>query len=102
MAEYFRIFCSDGGCYVAVKLDLARISNLFLEIDIQLVATRILSDRKLKLKPDNISIKSASLLHVYPRVDPKKPINVIHLLQTLQHSLGSVVVQGLADVKYVS
>eukprot|EP01147_Barroeca_monosierra_P009908 gene9908-2093_t len=98
VAEYFRIFCSDGGCYVAVKLDLARISNLFLEIDIQLVATRILSDRKLKLKPDNISIKSASLLHVYPRVDPKKPINVIHLLQTLQHSLGSVVVQGLADV----
>ncbi|EGD81078.1 RNA polymerase III large subunit [Salpingoeca rosetta] len=98
VAEYVRIFCSDNESYVAVKLDLQRIANLFLEIDVQGVVFRIVSDRKLKVKPNDVDIKSASLFHVYPRPDTRKPSNPVHLLQALQQKLGTVVVQGLENV----
>ena len=96
-----RIFCSADRSYVAVKLDLARISSLFLEVDVNTVARRIVTTRKLKVKPNDIVIQSASLFHVFPRADPRKPSNTIHILQALQSSLGAVVVQGLDDDKWV-
>eukprot|EP00055_Hartaetosiga_balthica_P015474 m.91554 g.91554 ORF g.91554 m.91554 type:complete len:1420 (-) comp8874_c0_seq2:1254-5513(-) len=98
VAKKFQIRCTDAGSFIFVELDSHLIANLLLDISINDVATAILTHRGLKLKPNDITISSPTILYISPPSDPKKVSNSFSMLMALYYALGDVVVTGLPNI----
>ena len=51
VAEYIKEVYSPQGCYLSIKIDLAAIDSLQLEVTIDSIRLSILKTSKLKVKP---------------------------------------------------
>lgn len=87
------------GCFINVKLDVERINTLCLDLDSNKVKAAILSNGKLKLKPDHIQIASHSEIRVFSPEQSKK--KMCFSLLELKYKLPSVIITGVASVHRV-
>ena len=115
VAEYFEIVCSElesGGGFVRVKLSRKTIRNLMLEINPLSVHRSILATRKLKLQPNDVTIRSDTVLDVRAydastgtassRTEGEAAAaasNRLQALRSLAAALPNVMVKGIPGVR---
>lgn len=66
VCEYIKEIYSPSLCYLAVRLDMDAIKQLYLQIDAKSVRKSILATRKLKLKPEHVTTQGDSDLRIFP------------------------------------
>eukprot|EP00668_Euglena_longa_P046630 GGOE01062315.1.p1 GENE.GGOE01062315.1~~GGOE01062315.1.p1 ORF type:complete len:1429 (-),score=496.78 GGOE01062315.1:79-4365(-) len=88
-----------GQCYLAVQLDQRTIFDLHLDVTATQAKQAILElskKRKLRLEEKSISVRSPSLLWVYPTNTTSE--EMFNCLQNLKQEIPNAVVQGLNGV----
>lgn len=66
VAEYIKEVYAPTGCYLSVKIDLAAIEALQLEVTIESIRQSILKTSKLKVKDRHIKVVRHDKMHIEP------------------------------------
>ncbi len=88
------VFLPDD-CFLLINIDIERIKLLKLEVDADTIRYSILTS-KLKVKPQNCTVVSSSMLTVSPGAGGKT--SMYYQLQFLKEKITSVVIKGLPTV----
>lgn len=94
--------CRSKSAYLDVHLDMEAIGSLQLELNAFDMKMKLLDHSKLKLKPNQIVVKTKSQLRIYPSSSDdkenakKKTIDVF--LQNIMNTVPNVVVSGIPTV----
>lgn len=94
IAEYFEQIITPHDSYVVVKLDLARIRALMLELNMGIIIDAIRSAPRMKFK--DVSPYGVDQIRVTPQISSKS--GVYFSLQTVQSQLPKVVVKGIRTI----
>lgn len=86
----------DEGCYIAIILDLELIEKAELRLNAISIQKSIVNEKKLGVKPENISKVNEEEIRIYFR--EKQPSSLAFVLQHLLLQLPSVPVSGLDGV----
>ena len=96
IATYLEEVYLPDDCFLLIRLDLARIHLLKLEVTPETVADAIVAAPKLKVRYPDIKIHSDAMLSVSASGSNK--VSVYYRLQALKKQLGYVIVRGLPSV----
>ena len=96
ISQYLEEVYLPDDCFLLIRLDLARINLLKLEVTPESVADAIVAAPKLKVRYPDIKIHSEAMLSVSANGSSK--MSVYYRLQTLKKQLGSIIVRGLPSV----
>jgi len=94
--------CRSQSAYLDITLDMEAIQSLQLELNAFDMKTKILEHAKLKLKPNQITVKNKKQLRIYPSLSDdkenarKKTIDVF--LQNIMNIVPNIVVSGIPTV----
>lgn len=96
VTSFFEEVYKDDDCYLIVKIDLNRIRVLGLDVNIDTIRYSICTS-KIKLKPQQVQIHSASILVIIP--DRQKHGHMINIeLQRLLSLIPKTVIAGIPSV----
>jgi len=96
VSEYIEEVFLPDSCFILVKLATDRIKLLKLEVDVDSIRFAICSTRKLKLKPQQVTVLSKSELCIYPSESSKSSLH--YTMQQLKTDLPDVLIKGHKNV----
>ena len=96
VAEYIKEVYTPEGCYLSIKLDLAAINALKLEVDIASIAESILKTPKLKVKKENLSISGREKIKIAPYETGRD--KMYFFMQQLKAKLPHVIIKGIPSI----
>ncbi|KAH9324359.1 hypothetical protein KI387_004537, partial [Taxus chinensis] len=97
VAKSIKIVLNSGKAFLSIKLDMARIESLQLDINASTVEDSILRTPKLKLKQQHLRVLDHERLDIYP---PEADRMKLHFaMQSLRRILTKVVVKGISTVE---
>jgi DNA-directed RNA polymerase III subunit RPC1 len=77
IAEYIKEVYTPQGCYLSVKIDLAAIKALQLEVTTSTIRNSILKTKKLKVKEKHIDIIKENKIHIQPYDDSRDKMSFV-------------------------
>ncbi|KAJ2785959.1 DNA-directed RNA polymerase III subunit C1 (rpo31) [Coemansia javaensis] len=82
---------TSTSCYLSIKIDMAAIERLQLEVTMADICTAVANAPKLKIG-NNVHLQGTSRLNVF--VNPKEAKQLYYMLQSLKRALPQIVVHG--------
>lgn len=92
VAEYIKEVYSPQGCYLSIKIDLAAIDSLQLEVTIDTIKDSILKTSKLKVKEKHLKVMSYNKMHIEPYETGRDKLYFV--MQQLKSKLPHVIIKG--------
>ena len=96
IAEYVKEVYTPQGCYLSIKIDLAAITALHLEVTIDQIMQSILKTPRLKIKDKNIKIMGQNKMHISPAEDSRD--RLYFEMQRLKSKLPHVIIKGIPSI----
>ena len=96
IAEYIKEVYTPQGCYLSVKIDLAAIKALQLEVTTSTIRNSILKTKKLKVKEKHIDIIKENKIHIQPYDDSRDKMSFV--MQDLKNRLPRVIIKGIPSI----
>ena len=90
IAEYIKEVYTPQGCYLSVKIDLAAVNALQLDVNTATIRMSILKTPKLKVKDKHITIVNESKIHIEPYDDSRDKMSFV--MQDLKNRLPRVLI----------
>lgn len=97
VAEYIKEVYSPQGCYLSLKIDLAAIKALQLEVNIESIRQSILRTGKLKVKEKHIKVVRQDKMHIEPYETSREKLYFI--MQQLKSRLPHVIIKGMPAIQ---
>ncbi len=97
VAEYIKEVYSPQGCYLSLKIDIAAIEALQLEVTIESIRDSILKTGKLKVKDKHLKIVKHDKMHIEPYETGRDKLYFI--MQQLKSKLPHVIIKGSPDIQ---
>jgi len=97
IAEHVKEVFTPKGCYLSIKLDMAAIQNLRLEVNAEKVKAAILKYGRLKLKDSHIQVMSPHKLRVNSYETTREKL--YFSLQELKNKLPQVMISGIPSIE---
>lgn len=96
IAFYIKEVFTPKGCYLSVKLDMATIESLRLDLNADKVKISIIQNGKLKLKENHIEVIRIDKLRIEPADNSREKL--YFALQELKNKLPKVMVSGISSI----
>jgi hypothetical protein len=87
VAEYIAEIYRPGQCSIEIKIDFETIASLFLNVSMNTIRQAILDYRKLKLKPDMVTIGGKARNKIIILLSETAKHNLYQTIQHLKHLL---------------
>lgn len=95
IAEYIKEVYSPEGCYLSIKIDMAAINALQLEVTVESIKQSILKTAKLKVKERHIKVID-NKIHIEPYETSRDKLYFV--MQQLKSRLPHVIIKGMPGI----
>jgi DNA-directed RNA polymerase III subunit RPC1 len=97
VAYYVKEVFTPKECYLSVKLDMAAIENLRLELNAEKVKQAIITNGKLKLKDEHIKVVKNDKLKIKSAETDREKL--YFSMQELKNKLPKVIISGISTIE---